>query len=65
MRRAGPSYSCASSTGKVHSVGGSTEPGAAGQTFLSSLYPDAGLTSVRLSLTGVPTDGLAIQAICA
>lgn len=59
------SYSCASSTEKVHSVGGATGPGAAGQTFLSSLYPDAGLTSVRLSLTGVPTDGLAIQAVCA
>ncbi|MDG4771802.1 hypothetical protein [Solwaraspora sp. WMMD792] len=50
---------------QVHSVGGATGAGASGQTFLSSLYMDAGLTSVRLSLTGVPTDGLAIQAICA
>lgn len=62
---ASASYSCASSTQKVHSVGGSTGAGASGQTFLNSLYPDAGLTSVRLSLTNVPTDGLAIQAICA
>ncbi|WP_326552904.1 hypothetical protein [Micromonospora sp. NBC_01813] len=49
----------------VHSVGGATGAGATGQTFLNSVYPDAGLNAVRLALTGVPTDGLAIQAICA
>lgn len=58
------SHSCPG-TEQVHSVGGATGAGSTGQTFLSSLYPDAGLSSVRLSLTGVPTDGLAIQAICA
>ncbi|MFI7578702.1 hypothetical protein [Micromonospora sp. NPDC049497] len=42
-----------------------TGAGSTGQTFLNSLYPDAGLRAVRLSLTGVPSDGLAIQAICA
>ncbi|MFV2102053.1 hypothetical protein [Micromonospora sp. LOL_024] len=58
------SHSCPGAE-QVHSAGGATGPGTTGQTFLNSLYPDAGLTSVRLSLTGVPSDGLAIQAICA
>ncbi|MFF5217664.1 hypothetical protein [Micromonospora sp. NPDC000442] len=52
-------------TEQVHSVGGATGAGSAGQTFLNSLYPDVNLRAVRLSLTGVPSDGLAIQAICA
>ncbi|RKN38678.1 hypothetical protein [Micromonospora endolithica] len=52
-------------TEQVHSVGGATGAGSTGQTFLNSLYLDPDLRAVRLSLTGVPSDGLAIQAICA
>jgi hypothetical protein len=33
--------------------------------FLSDLYPSADLSATVLRLTGVPTDGLAVQAICA
>ncbi|MFV2126639.1 hypothetical protein ACFHWS_19185 [Micromonospora sp. LOL_013] len=62
---ASANHTCSSSTEDVHSVGAATGPGASGQTFLSSLYPNAGLSTVNLTLTGVPTDGLAIQAICA
>ncbi|MFI0445610.1 hypothetical protein [Actinomadura sp. 6N118] len=55
---------CSGAT-KVHSAGGATGDGPNGPVFLSDLYPSADLRATVLRLTGVPTDGLAIQAICA
>ncbi|WP_151484751.1 hypothetical protein [Streptomyces albicerus] len=49
---------------RVHSVGGAAGDGPAGPLFLSDLYPSADLRATALRLTGIPADGLAVQAIC-
>jgi hypothetical protein len=50
---------------KAHSVGGATGDGPNGPVFLSDLYPSPDLRSAVLRLTGIPTEGLAVQATCA
>jgi hypothetical protein len=55
--------SCA--TGKVHGAGGGGSITDSGPVFLQVVYPDSILKSVTTSMTGTPTDGMVVSAVCA
>jgi hypothetical protein len=60
----GTSFTCPTSTHRVHSVGGGGSLVDSGPVFLRLLYPFSNLRTVQVFMTGPPIGGMAIQAVC-
>ena len=60
----GGDLSCSTPTHQVHSVGGGQSLDDPQPFFLQVLYPNSDKRGVRVFMTGLPPNGIAIQAIC-